>query len=165
MWPHLSKDLDLFRHLLGQMKPQWRDVGMKLLSLVHTNQTHSEGKMIPTLGLFFVFEKGLLKDSDPRSIKLSEEEKTPPVIEVQCQIMSGCLRSWCYGLIEVLQPSKSMDEPQDLLHTKTSGRSSQSLVEFLQDSRAALHSRVHFMHRYVYEFLSLPGTWDCTCIS
>ncbi|KAF4965598.1 hypothetical protein FSARC_6620 [Fusarium sarcochroum] len=138
---------DLLKHMLDKIQPRWRPEAAKLLNLIFTNQGHDEFEPIPTLGPHFAYEQGLQVRADPSkatSDKIPSRQKT-----ARCKIMEGLLRSRCCGLLEVQQAAP--------------GRGVKPCIcepEFRKPHNSLQDSYVVFMHRTVYELLSLPSTWQ-----
>ncbi len=93
----LPGDLEaLYDHMLGDMSPQNRLQGSKLLQLVlRSSETHNDIPMT-VLQLSFAEEEECLTSILRKASKLSSRE-----VDWRCEATEGRMRSRCCGLIEV----------------------------------------------------------------
>ncbi|KAK5997627.1 hypothetical protein PT974_02991 [Cladobotryum mycophilum] len=85
---------------------------------------------------------------------LDLESLTKDQLRQLCDKVAGRLRSWCGGLLEITMPRPAGKVPICFCGV--------SLVYGVHDDY--IDSRVDFMHRTVYEFLSQDKTWDLDCL-
>ena len=101
----LPGDLEaLYDHMLGDMSPQNRLQGSKLLQLVlRSSETHGDSPMT-VLQLSFAEEEEYSASRLQKVSKISSHE-----IEWRCEATEGRMRSRCCGLIEVQEPLISLE--------------------------------------------------------
>lgn len=126
----LPGDLEaLYDHMLGDMSPQNRIQGSKLLQLVlRSSETHADIPMT-VLQLSFAEEEEYSTSRLHKASKISSRE-----IEWRCEATEGRMRSRCCGLIEVQEPP--------------------TLLEAYKASKT-----VGFLHRTVVDFLHSRSIW------
>ncbi|RYO80686.1 hypothetical protein DL766_000327 [Monosporascus sp. MC13-8B] len=135
---------DLFQHMLNKIDPRYQVEAAKILRICYQNQLDGI-KLLPSVGLAIVDELGM----DPRRVppprKLSDAEK-----RAKCQFLEGRLRSRCCGLLEISRPCAESVEYDCFCNADGLFDTHNWLID----------SRIQFMHRTVFDFLSQPGVWD-----
>lgn len=133
---------DFFLQIIDNIDPHKRDRSARFLRLIFESQARSVFAPMPTLGLAIVDEQGLRADfMGPNITELGFEDRV-----LRCKTMEGRLRSRCSGLVEI-----QVDHDLNL-----AGQDEGITAE----DAASLNSRVVFLHRSLYEFLSTPGIWE-----
>ena len=140
---------DLLEHILTKIEPRYREEATKLLRLVYINILHEGLHPIPTLALHLVCEQGL-------NLACTRDKKGlfPSSVSenlARCNAMEGRLRSRCYGLLEVQKANPS--HPDDDFCACDGN---------FDNHDPMLDSHVVYMHRAVFEFLSIPDIWRRT---
>ncbi|KAL1854340.1 hypothetical protein Daus18300_011526 [Diaporthe australafricana] len=131
---------DFFRQIMAGLDPRKRDQSARLLRLVFESQTSPYFDPIPTMGLAIVDEQGLRADfMGPNITGLTNED-----LVLRCQRLEGRLRSRCSGLVEI-----QADSAIRLAKSPISA-----------EGRALVNSRVEFMHKSLYDFFCMEGTWE-----
>ena len=135
---------DLFRHILGKIPPRFLSHTAKLLRVCWTSRQLDNKEnflsqhWVPALGLTCVDEHGFEIDAACNFKECTREGKRHELSRLK-----GRLTSRCMGLLEIHGISKDIDTLKD--------------NEFHYLS-------VNFMHRTVFEFLSMPKIWDMACL-
>ncbi|KAF4460941.1 small s [Fusarium albosuccineum] len=145
----LPLELDqMFQHMLNKIEPRYRGQGAELLRLCYTKRrvegSHDMNSM-SALGLALFHENpdllGLwsLNNSNMRQL---------------CEDLAGRLRSRCGGLLELT--------PRSIMGTNVHYCFCGAQRDY--DHDCYIDGKVDFMHRTVYEFLSLDQTWELPCL-
>ncbi|KAG5784651.1 hypothetical protein H9Q73_001715 [Fusarium xylarioides] len=99
---------DLIERMLDRIDLRWKQEAMKFMHLVYTNERCEGVDPIPTIGMYWTYERGFGADTSLSEFAIdpltTEEQK------VRCQIMEGRIRSRCGGLLEVHYGDQSMEK-------------------------------------------------------
>ncbi|EKJ75807.1 hypothetical protein FPSE_03987 [Fusarium pseudograminearum CS3096] len=139
---------ELLNHILQTIDPRWEDEAMKIMYLVHTNQSCGMAPPLSTLGLSLICEQGYISDMHSSEIRAREPFTTKDT-DPRCSTMEGRLRSRCRGLVEVNRVMRDKDRRRFF------GGNDEN-----KESESILMSSVEFMHRTVYDFLSQPCNFN-----
>ncbi|KAG5751028.1 hypothetical protein H9Q70_006306 [Fusarium xylarioides] len=134
----------LFEHMISRIEPRWRQEALRILRLAYANQSLIGTTSIPTLGLHMISTQGFQAGSTiQRDTSILASDKGN---RTKCEVMEGRLRSRCCGLLEVEKHSLG----QGGFCACTDDDKHDEMVD----------SGVIFMHRTVYDFLSIPHIWE-----
>ncbi len=169
-------NLRIFSNMLNRIEPRHQVQAAKLLRICHQRGVDREAERqnefkdgsydpfenkqisgsIYTLGLALVDEYDLNMRRVPDLHPLSLEEK-----QMKCQVLEARLRSRCCGLLEVHGVS-GLNERCFCGYRRAPYRYNRS--EHFPTIDGLIDSKVVFMHRTVFEFLSNPELWEFDCL-
>ncbi|KAH9907534.1 hypothetical protein F4778DRAFT_545284 [Xylariomycetidae sp. FL2044] len=151
---------DLFKHILRRIEPRYQVQATEVLKICYQRQVSLEAQTrsddipafggVPSLGMALHDDHrtGFNRSSSFQKLSVSERER-------MCRVLESRLRSRCCGLVEIHRRRRCFCEQCD--------------IKFFSEDTARpdfelLDSRVEFMHRTVFDFLSCEGIWDIDCL-
>lgn len=145
----LPRELEvLFQHMLNRVSAQHREQGSRLLRICHANCLSNHTGDLYALGLALVEDYHM----ETISIKVLRHQDK----KASCEELEARLRSRSGGLLEV--SSTRHARKRDALSSR-SKREREIILENL-----LIDSRVHFMHRTVFDFLCTDSVWEMPCL-
>jgi len=139
----------LFQHILGKIEGRYQAQAARMLRVCYQAQLvqGTSTNKIYTVGLALVggIEMDVANVSPIRITTTDKEKRT------KCHLLQGRLRSRCCGLVELVSISQKHDP--DRCFCLSTG----------QHDRL-IDSTVEFMHRTLFEFLSIRGVWELPCL-
>lgn len=139
---------DMFQHMLGQIPRRHREHGSRLLQICYANQKQSGSKHsdMHALGLALI-------DDYHHTDTVRIEALTSDEMRDLCEDLEGRLRSRCGGLLEFKMGDLKLNSSYCLCGAWLGAKHDSSI-----------DSRVVFMHRAVFEFLSDETVWEMECL-